>query len=299
MIHPPLHILFMEGDPGDRMFIIRKGKVRIMKREGSQMTTLAELGPGAILGEMSLLDNQPRSATAKTLETTEVVEIDQKMLEQTFSQLPTWLTTIVRMVVQRLRETTARKYKDDVVHSLAASLFLINTKAQLEENNSLALSPLAEKMRGLYGLSTNDFIKVLHHFQKLGLIQLTEEVILVLDPLLIHDLYNTLADQSLPKPERALEITEKQLLLLESMVLAKPLESTLTQGKFLKVSYPSVPDAGPDWVELTRSDKVRWVPTLLDGEVPNQNHVLLYEPEKIRRLVQLNKILPKLTTGII
>lgn len=299
MILPPLHILFMEGDPGDRMFIIRKGKVRIMKREGSQMTTLAELGPGAILGEMSLLDNQPRSATAKTLEATEVVEIDQKMLEQTFSQLPTWLTTIVRMVVQRLRETTARKYRDDVEHSLASALYLINTSAQLSENAPIPLSLLAEKMRGLYGLSTNDFIKVLHHMQKLGLLHVSDESIQVTDPLLTHDLYNTLMDQSLPKPARTFELSDQQLSLLESMVLAKPIESTLSQGKFLKISYASVPDAGKEWVELTRSDKVRWVPALLDGELPNQNHILLYEPEKIRRLVQLNKILPKLTTGII
>ncbi|MCP4294843.1 MAG: cyclic nucleotide-binding domain-containing protein [Proteobacteria bacterium] len=57
-------IIFMELDPGDRMYIMLKGKVRISKRSGSEDTVLAHLESGECFGEMGMIDRQPRSATA-------------------------------------------------------------------------------------------------------------------------------------------------------------------------------------------------------------------------------------------
>src|SRR5207248_7643060 len=52
-------VLFREGDPGDRMFVIRAGKVNISKRISDREMTLAVLGPGEFFGEMALLERLP------------------------------------------------------------------------------------------------------------------------------------------------------------------------------------------------------------------------------------------------
>jgi hypothetical protein len=57
-------VVFEEGDPGSRMYVIHSGEVRIVKRVGAREVELARLGPGEAFGEMALLERQPRSATA-------------------------------------------------------------------------------------------------------------------------------------------------------------------------------------------------------------------------------------------
>jgi len=62
-------VIFKEFDPGDKMFVLVKGQIKIRKRIGKkggvlQETTLATLHPGECFGEIGLIDNRPRSAAA-------------------------------------------------------------------------------------------------------------------------------------------------------------------------------------------------------------------------------------------
>jgi CRP-like cAMP-binding protein len=66
-----------EGEKGDEMFIVRTGKVRIFKGKGADAVTLAVLSPGDYLGEMALLGEYPRSASATAEADTEVTVIDR------------------------------------------------------------------------------------------------------------------------------------------------------------------------------------------------------------------------------
>ena len=62
-------VLFQEGDPGDYLFLVVSGRVKVslLGGEGKEIV-LSILGPRSFLGEMALLDGSPRSATAMTLE---------------------------------------------------------------------------------------------------------------------------------------------------------------------------------------------------------------------------------------
>ncbi len=63
-------IIIRENDIGETAFVIEQGKVRITKKRGGRTVHLAELGPGGTIGEMSMIDDKPRSATVTAVEPT-------------------------------------------------------------------------------------------------------------------------------------------------------------------------------------------------------------------------------------
>lgn len=60
----PGSVLLREGDTGDRLYVIAQGRVAITRQDGDGEVLVAELGPGAVIGEMALVTDRPRSATA-------------------------------------------------------------------------------------------------------------------------------------------------------------------------------------------------------------------------------------------
>lgn len=91
-------VVFEEGDPGSRMYVIRSGEVRILKRVGAREIELARLGPGEAFGEMALLDRRPRSAAAVVASPARLLEID----EGAFSELVTRNGEIALRLLRRL-----------------------------------------------------------------------------------------------------------------------------------------------------------------------------------------------------
>lgn len=101
-------ILFRENDPSEAMFVIKSGRIAIVKAKGSSEITLAELGPGDMLGEMAFFDNKPRSAGAKAIADSVVIELPFKALNAQFKSFPEWLKAIVRTVNTHLRNANMK-----------------------------------------------------------------------------------------------------------------------------------------------------------------------------------------------
>lgn len=77
-------VIFREGDEARELFVIKSGQVRI--QTGNR--TIAELGADSIFGEMALIDNEPRSATAIALTDIELVPVSEKQFLFLVGQLP-------------------------------------------------------------------------------------------------------------------------------------------------------------------------------------------------------------------
>ncbi len=78
---PAGQVLFREGDPGAEMFVIQSGRVKISKVFPSGERTLAVIGPGEFFGEMAILNDKPRTATATALEALDALVIDGRTFE--------------------------------------------------------------------------------------------------------------------------------------------------------------------------------------------------------------------------
>jgi CRP/FNR family transcriptional regulator, cyclic AMP receptor protein len=103
-------MVFHHGDPGDRLYLILQGKVRISRTiPGMGEEALAVLGPGDAFGEMSLFDDAPRSADAVVHDTCRLLSVPRARFEellfarQDIAHDVLW--SAVRILSKRLRET--------------------------------------------------------------------------------------------------------------------------------------------------------------------------------------------------
>ena len=101
--------IFQMGDPGDKLYIILEGKVRISRDvPGAGEEALAVLGPGAVFGEMALLDEAPRSADGIVHERCRLLALpkdafeDLLFLQKDLAYEVLW--SVIRMLAGRLRE---------------------------------------------------------------------------------------------------------------------------------------------------------------------------------------------------
>jgi hypothetical protein len=103
-------VILRENELGETAFIIEKGLVEVTHRVGSEQIHLATLGPGETLGEMSMVDDKPRSATAVALEPTVVSEIHQDELYESLQADSKLAVMLLKSLFERLREANARVY---------------------------------------------------------------------------------------------------------------------------------------------------------------------------------------------
>jgi CRP/FNR family cyclic AMP-dependent transcriptional regulator len=106
-------VIFKQGEPGDAMYIIRLGRVRIYSQdESGKELTLNVYQEGEFFGEFSLIDGEPRSASAEAVEPTEALVLRNRDLIAILSDHPEIAVSLMRGLVSRLRYTT--EYAEDL-----------------------------------------------------------------------------------------------------------------------------------------------------------------------------------------
>ena len=125
-------LLFVEGEPGDEMFIIQKGSIKITKITSDNEVLLAVLKAGDIFGEMALLEGKPRAATAMAYDDCEVMVINRANFEQMIRTQPQLITRVTALLADRLwliYKQLANTLIDDPVGRMYDALLI-----QLEKN---------------------------------------------------------------------------------------------------------------------------------------------------------------------
>jgi sensor c-di-GMP phosphodiesterase-like protein len=122
------HTLFSQGESGDRAYIIEKGRVLIFLTKDGEEFPLSILGEGEIFGEMAIIDNQVRSASAKTLEDCSMLVVTKDQLLERVQAADTVVRLLLRVLLKRLRSqndlivvqpkkkifNTEKAHKDDI-----------------------------------------------------------------------------------------------------------------------------------------------------------------------------------------
>ncbi len=96
--------LFDEGSPADSAYIIRAGRLEIVKFSNEREILLAVRGVGEVIGEMALLDDAPRSASVRARDDSRLVVISKEQFDQLLESSPTASRAILEIVVRRLKD---------------------------------------------------------------------------------------------------------------------------------------------------------------------------------------------------
>jgi len=140
--------IFRDGEPGGAMYVIRSGQVELwLYDEDKNRVVLGTFGEGEFFGELSLLDEEQRSATATALTHTDVLVIDRQDLQLLFAQKPSAALDVLSVVGKRLRQT------NQIVRSRAAR----NVNDMFEEQLSFG-DRLADRLTA--GIGTMKFVYV-------------------------------------------------------------------------------------------------------------------------------------------
>jgi CRP/FNR family transcriptional regulator, cyclic AMP receptor protein len=104
VLYEPGQVIFEEGQPGDMMYAIVEGKVEITVK--GQPIDL--VGAGGIIGEMALVDDSPRSGTARAKTQTKLVPVNQKRFTFLIQQTPYFAIQVMSIMADRLRRLMAQ-----------------------------------------------------------------------------------------------------------------------------------------------------------------------------------------------
>lgn len=205
--------LIREGDPGDSMFVILEGKLQVTKKAGESEVILAERGPGEVMGEMSVLNQAPRSATVRALAPSKLLEVNEDTFFKLMEASPSAARAILHTFAARLSNTEGMLRQSEKM----ASLGTLSAGIAHELNNPAAAarraaSQLREQLAEVEKLTEQLDARGLTPAQRAALTALRSEIDHSqenendpqLDPLARADLENEvqdwLADRNIPEP---------------------------------------------------------------------------------------------------
>jgi CRP-like cAMP-binding protein len=99
---------FSQGDPADAAYVILNGKADVSLESPNGAIKVAELGQDAIVGEMGILSDSPRSATIIAAEPTTALRIDKRVFLELLTQFPQMSVAVMRELASRLEKMNAQ-----------------------------------------------------------------------------------------------------------------------------------------------------------------------------------------------
>lgn len=179
--------LFHEGDQGESLYVITEGKVKLGRRSADgRDNLLAILGTGEMLGELSLFDPGPRSATATAVSDVQLVGLAHPDMAEFLSTRPEVAMTMLRTLASRLRRTNEALGDlvfTDVPGRVAKALLDLSGRfGQPVDDGILVAHDLTqEELAQLVGASRETVNKALADFTSRGWIKLEARAVTLLD----------------------------------------------------------------------------------------------------------------------
>lgn len=300
-------LLFIEGEPSTDMYIIRSGKVRILKQEGENTVELAILGAGSVLGELALLDHQPRSATAQVIEDSSVTVIDEELFTRTIQQIPSWFGNIIQLVVKRLRDTM-KKNSEDIIRKNVAGvirvILLMIANNTGSDKNVLMLPKVKETVFAVIGLGGIELESIFLHliFKEMAVIrknQMGVEYISIKDINVLELYMNFLRARQTGLSFTGGNFEDKTFDFINTVLTTGEHNGTSIGSNLIKIGLPQIE------LELERQGKGKFIDhdaldQLLNARLAvkqedatvstNGTHkrtVLIYSPETLKKILLL------------
>jgi CRP-like cAMP-binding protein len=176
----PGEVVFDEGDPADRLYVIRSGEVELVRENAARQRTVARLGPGDFFGELGVVLGEPRTSRAIAVSQTRLIALDRDTLEGMIVEQPEIAIRMIRVLVSRLIEAERRLSLlgvDDLLRPVVRALM----RHSETEGKGLKSRVKLRDMAASAGLSMLEAHRALHQLFDRELVQLVNDELLVPD----------------------------------------------------------------------------------------------------------------------
>ncbi len=173
---PANTVLFKEGEQGTTMFILQTGKVKITKQIAGEDKLLATVPAGEFLGEMAILLNEPRSASATVVEETKALVIDSNTFEAMIKSNTEIAYRIIKKLAQRVRDANSqiealsiKDHNQKVVYTLLRIAKASGTPA---DNGGTKIGSNKQDLQAQTGLDEEKLNEILGKLTKANLVKI-------------------------------------------------------------------------------------------------------------------------------
>jgi CRP/FNR family transcriptional regulator, cyclic AMP receptor protein len=179
--------LFLEREPGDAVLVLQSGRVKLSSiTDGGREALLGIRDPGELIGEMSAIDEVPRSATATAMEPVEVLALSSQAFIAYLERTPGVALVLVRVLNRRLRDADRKRAEflaQDTVGRVCSRLVeLADRFGQLgDDGTHIDLAITQEDLAGWTGSSREAVIRALRTLRELGWIETRRRGVTLLD----------------------------------------------------------------------------------------------------------------------
>ena len=184
-------VLFRDGDPGDVMYVIQRGRVRIFTEVKDAQKQLAILGPGDFFGEMAILNDKPRNASAEVIEDAQMLAIDGRTLGVMITSNAEIAVRLIRRLARRL--DSANTLIDILMHRDSKARVILGLSHEAEfngqplEDGSLFVPIEADGIANQVGLSIEEVDAVLMRLRRLDMVLPVEGGFQIPDRMRLHE----------------------------------------------------------------------------------------------------------------
>lgn len=181
-------VLFNEGEPGDSLYIVLSGKIKVGRRAADgRQNLIALMGPSDMVGELSLFDPGPRTATATAVVDSKLSRLHKHSLRPWLTNRPEIAERLLRVLARRLRRTNddrADLILTDVPGRVAKNLLQMASRFGTRDGGVLRVTHdlTQEELAQLVGASRETVNKALADFASRGWLRLDGKSVIILDP---------------------------------------------------------------------------------------------------------------------
>lgn len=175
--------LFREGDEGDQMYLIKSGKIRIVKEMSKgEEKTLAVLEAGAFFGEMAVLDKRPRSASAISETDTELIIVNRDVFLRKINENP-FIKYVISTLTERLRKTDDMLKYSSVHNEQMRFIHYLSDKGRKNDKGTgeyidTGIDIQGKEITNMIGLSSNKIKEFLNRLTKYNIVELQDTIII-------------------------------------------------------------------------------------------------------------------------
>ena len=180
----PDEIIFLEYEPGDSFYLIQSGRVKITKMAKDTEKILDILGPGDIFGEMAILEDAPRSASAIAADEVRLLLFRKENFDIILQSNPAMALKLLKIFAKRIydqkRRLTIFAHDEDDARVLDVLLMLAEQKGHdPNSSESVDLDVTDEQLASWTGIKVDNCRKVLTHFDRMRRIVLAKDKITI------------------------------------------------------------------------------------------------------------------------